>query len=1142
MQGYTNYCMQTGKTPRLTPLLCMRLTTALLLLIWSPITALGYAQGITLSKKNAPLKSVLEEIKQQSGYQLFYNDPMMREAKPVTMHVQNASLQIALDRCFAEQPLDYTIQKGVIIVKRKESLAAKAAQDMTIGGVVSDDKGTTLPGVSVLVKGTSRGTTTDTNGRYSLQVPSNATLVFSLIGYGTQELSTAGKTALNVQLMEESQALNEVVVVGYGTQKKATVTGSVASVKSEEIVTTKNENVQNMLTGKVSGVRITQNSSEPGDFNNSFDIRGLGAPLIIIDGVPRDNIARLDPNDIENISVLKDAAAAVYGVRAANGVVLITTKKGQQGVLQLTYQGNQTWQVPAGLPTSLDAIGYMTLFNEKLMHNPNGRTGEGFPESAFEPYRNGSKVSTDWYTPTIKDVVPQMQHNLSASGGNENTKYFMSAGYTYQDGFLRSGDLNYKRYNIRSNVSSKITKDLTIDLNLSGILDEKNQPYQSAWWIIRSFWRQSPLEPIYANNNPAYIMQTTVDGTNPVAMSNKDVAGYQTHTNRWFQSNISLTYQVPFVAGLQAKALFSYDYNTSDNKLYQRQYDQYTYDAATDIYKATAQQSPSTLRREYYSKPNRLGQLSLNYDRTFNDHSINALLLFESSVRNGDNFYAQRELSIEIDQLLAGNSNNQQGYMNFDDLALYRNANNGLIGRLNYAYKGKYLAEFSFRRDGSSKFPEGKRYGFFPGGSVGWRISEEGFFKNSSALDFVDNLKLRASYGELGDDGALAYQFLQGYSYPATGDNNKLAPGSVFDGQFINSLQSKGLINPNITWFVSKMANLGVDFDAWQGKLGVVLDVFRRDRSGLLAQRNLSLPSVIGAELPQENLNSDRTQGVDLELNHRNRIGQFNYFVKGTFSYSRTQNRYVERARAGNSYDNWRNNTNNRYNNVRWGLTDAGRYMSYADLINSPTFVGRNAVVGDYIYEDWNGDGIISDLDWHPIGYDDKDRDDVPLISYGLTLGGSYKGFDLNMLFQGTGLFNVSYIEQLREPLWGGGSGLAQFLDRWHPVDPNADPYDPNTEWVSGHFAYTGTLPDENSTYNIQDASYLRLKSIELGYTFPEKWISKIGIKGARVFVNGYNILTFTDIKYVDPEHPSSTYGYLYPLNKTYSVGLNVQF
>ncbi|MDB4921735.1 TonB-dependent receptor [Mucilaginibacter sp.] len=1008
------------------------------------------------------------------------------------------------------------------------------AQTSSIKGVVLDEQKLPMPGVTVKLKGTTTGTVTSVDGQFSINAALGQTLVFSFLGYSQQEVTIKDLKTITVNLAANATNMNEVVVVGYGTQKKVSLTSAVSSINSAEIVTTKNENVQNMLTGKVAGLRVVQNSSEPGSFDNSFDIRGLGSPLVVIDGIPRDNITRLDPNDIESVSVLKDGAAAIYGVRAANGVVLITTKRGKKGTLELTYSGDYGWQKPSGLPKAVGALDYMTLANELLMHNVNG--GHlGYTAADMAPYLDGSKKSTNWYTPVIRNNAPQSQHSLTASGGNETTNYFISMGLTNQDGFLRSGDLNYKRYNVRSNITSKISKNLTVDLNMTGIMDQKNQPYQDAWWIIRSFWRQVPTQTIYANNNPDYLNNGQVDGSNPVALADQNVDGYKNLTNKWFQSSASLTYNVPFVTGLTAKALYSYDYYMSDNKIYQKSYNQYNYDANSNTYNPVPNQTPATILRQFYNKPATLSQLSLNYDRSFKGgHNLSALLLYEESENKGDNFYAQRELSLGVDQLLAGNSLNQQGYI--DPGVLYDNVNRGLVGRVTYNYKSKYLAEFSFRNDGSSKFAPGKQWGFFPSASLGWRISEENFWKNSSTLSFIDNLKLRFSYGKLGDDSASSYQFITGYTYPAGGSNNQLPPGSVFDGTFVNGVQSKGIANPNLTWYTSETYDAGIDIDAWKGLLGVTFDVFRRNRSGLLATEVLSLPSVVGADLPQENLNSDLSQGFDFEVNHRNHIGNFNYFLKGTFSYTRTQNRTLVQAMAGNSQLNWHNNGNNRYNNTYWGYGADGQYTSYQDILNRNVFVPRGTLVGDYKYEDWNGDGQIDGNDVHPVAYTG-----APMVTYGLTIGGSYKGFDFNMLWQGAADVDVSYFEQLNTPLWGGGSALSQFLDRYHPADPNADPYAPSTVWVPGHFAYTGSVPDQNSLFNIQSASYIRLKSAELGYSIPAGFAKTIGIKGARVFVNGYNLLTITKLKYLDPEHPSSTYGYLYPLDKTISVGVNVK-
>jgi TonB-linked SusC/RagA family outer membrane protein len=1020
---------------------------------------------------------------------------------------------------------------------------ANAQNSYIISGIVQDNTGAPISGVSVTLKGSKTGVTTDETGKYSLTLPNgqkNGIIVFSYVGFATQSLAIPASRVLNVTLVPKTSQLSDVVVVGYGTQKKASLTSAVSSITSSQIVTTKNENILNTLTGKIPGLRVVQNTSEPGSFNTSFDIRGMGSPLIVIDGIPRTDITRIDPNDVESISVLKDASAAVYGVRAANGVILVTTKKGKKGKVELNYTGTYGLQVPSFFPNSVNAVQYMTLVNEQSMHNVNGGHITYSPED-IAAYQNGTKQSTDWHKATVNTSAPQTEHNLSASGGTDKTRYYVSLGYMGQDGILKSNDLNYKRYNFRSNLSTEISKRLTFSLHLSGTMDEKNQPDQAPYWIFRSMWYQPPTNSVYANNNPLYL-NNLPNPLHPVAQSEADVSGYQKFDNKWFQSSADLTYDIPFLEGLSVKGLYSFDYILNDNKIFQKEYNLYRYNSATDTYIPSLNQSPSTIRREFYEYPTNLEQLSLNYHHNFSGvHNVTALLLYEQSTRNADNFYAQRQLSIPVDQLLAGNSLNQQGNMNTGQLYEYQNA--AYVGTATYDYKSKYFGKFGFRYDGSSKFATAKQWGFFPEGELGWRISEENFWKNNSSLSFINSLKIRGSYGLTGDDAASSYQFVSGYTYPASGSSTGQPPGAVFNGTFINGVQSKGIPNPNISWYTAKTLDGGIDIEAWDGLLDFTFDYFVRNRSGLLATQLLTLPDVVGANLPQQNLNGDRTQGFDFEVGHQNHIGAFNYKLTGTFSMTRTMNTVKVQAKAGNSYLNWLNNTANRYNNIYFGYGSDGQYDSYQAIENSDIYVNRSTVVGDYKYQDWNNDGQIGVDDSHPIA-----TTGLPLITYGINLGGSYKNLDFNFLFQGAGMVNASYLEQLSTPLWAGGNALSQFLNRWHPADPTADPYSPSTVWVPGYYAYTGTVPYTNTLANLHSAAYLRLKSVEIGYSLSQKLLSRTGIKGVRFFVNAYNLLTFTHLKYLDPEHPSAIsavdqqYGYAYPLDKIYSIGLNVQF
>ncbi len=1010
------------------------------------------------------------------------------------------------------------------------------AQERTITGKVTENSGEGIPGVSIVIKGTSSGTITNVDGDYSIsKISENTTLVFSFVGLKTQEISVGNQTSISITMVEDAIGIEEIIAVGYGTQKKGSLTGAISSITSDEITATKGQNVQNMLTGRLPGVRVVQRNSEPGNFDNSFDIRGFGSPLVIIDGVPRGDLQRLDPSEIESVSVLKDASAAVYGVRAANGVVLVTTKKGEKGAPKLSYSMFYGMQYPAELLKPIGAVDRMSLFNERTMRstsNPQITYGE----EEFEAYRTGAKQSSDWYGAVLRDNAPQQQHNFNLSGGSENVSYFVNLGYANQEGFWNSDDLNYNRFNLRANIEAKVSKRLTFGLKLNGIMDKRSGPRESTRSVFKSLWRSVPNEPIYANDNPDYLQLPASDIENPVGLMSADLSGFNERQNRIFQSTMDLKYDIPGVKGLTAKGLFSYDTRMSDNSAFRKTYQEYNYSLATETYTGVKKGTPTKMERYYGINQNILYQVSLNYDRSFNDvHNLNVLALFEGAHSEGDNLVAEREFSIDFPYLFAGNSLNQVGTANPNGINEY--ASNGFVGKLNYDYKGKYLVEFSFRYDGSSKFQEDNRWGFFPGGSVGWRISEESFIKDNFA--FIDNLKLRASYGQMGDDGALDYQFLSGYDYPNTsgGRRNAYPTGYMFGGTFINALGFRAAANPNITWFTVNTMDIGIDGDFWRGKLGFTADYFERERDGLLANRLVSLPGTFGAIMPQENLNSDFTNGFEIELRHRNQINDFRYNVSGNFSLTRPRMSYKEQSPFGNSYDQWRNSDNDRYKDIWFGYSDGGRYTSYEEIANSDVFTSISTLPGDYKYEDWNGDGIIDGNDNHPIA-----RKNNPLINFGLNLAADYKGFDLSMLFQGASMSYVVMNEALRQPLMWDGNALYYFMDRWHTEDPTLDPYDPNNTWNEGLFAYGGKTSDADSEYSMQDGTYVRLKSIELGYTIPKTVLNKVNIGNVRVFINAYNLLTFTKVYAVDPEKPDAENGYMYPLNKTVNLGAKITF
>lgn len=1031
------------------------------------------------------------------------------------------------------------------------SSAAAQAQGIMVKGKVVDQHNEPVIGATVGVDKGKAKTVTDIDGNFTLQVPANAQIVVNYIGMKPATQSVGGRRELNFVLQDDVNQLQDVVVVGYGTQKRGSITGSVAAVKGDEMVRTKNENPQNMLTGRVAGVRVWQKSSEPGSYNNNFDVRGMGTPLVIIDGVPRDmsDFQRMNADDIQDISVLKDASASIYGLRSANGVVLVTTKKGQAGHTKFSYNGSYTIQSPKSMPKLLDAYKTMTLYNERNLNNVNGGS-KIYTDEMFDEFRNGTRRETDWNNLIFAKTSPQSNHNITVSGGNDKTQFFVSFGAFYQEGFFKSGDLNYHKYNITSNLTTEVYRGLKLSLNINAMTDKQNNPYCTSTDIIRNYWRQGVLFPAYADEAGTMLNYDGLDlEENTVAKMTADISGYR----RYKQSQVltSGIFEYDFgtltnvLKGLKAKVMFSYDYHLNNNTIYRKQYYQYAYDPATQTYKQKlyASSAPSNLRREHYDTQQFLSQYTLSYNRDFGPHSVAAVVGMETQRRTGDNFYAMRNLAFSSPYLFNGVEEGQVA--NSATGGIYSANYNAFIGRLNYSFAQRYLVEGQFRYDGSSKFAKGHRWGFFPSVSLGWVVSEEPWFKNIEFLKGVDQLKLRASYGEMGDDSGANYDWVAGYTYPSTSGNsekgyyNQYAPGFIFGSQFVYAATPMAIPNELISWYKAKTFNVGVDFDTNNKLFGFSLDYFSRKMTGLYEYRTSVFPTVIGAKPPRENANSSRNFGMELELRHHNRIGRnFVYNVKGIVTI--TRQKYLTAIQNGpyaNAYDQWRNDhLNNRYQGVQFGYEGNGRYQNWDEIWNETLYHEKNLLPGDYKYLDWNGDGEINSQDEHPYAFDQ-----TPWMNYSLSIDCAYKGFDFSMLWQGSALGSMSYEEPLYS-IWGqnGGGALEQYWDRWHPADENADPYDPNTKWVKGYYAYTGHYPSANSTFNRVSTAYLRLKQIELGYTLP-KW-KVFPSLNLRVYANAYNLFTITGVKFVDPEHPSDDLGRLYPLNRTYTFGVQVSF
>jgi TonB-linked SusC/RagA family outer membrane protein len=704
-------------------------------------------------------------------------------------------------------------------------------------------------------------------------------------------------------------------------------------------------------------------------------------------------------------------------------------------------------------------------------------------------------------------------------------------GYTKDNGLVKNNPLNYEQVNFRANSGIKLSKNLHLDINLSGRYDVNNQIAGGFLSILQGINAAAPFQKPYINddiNYPAHI----ASGTNPLALIRPDLNGYSRSKTNLVRSSMALVYDIPGVKGLQVKVFGAYDLNFVATKALQRQIKLYNLDPVTGQAVVASTFANDNIAG-YNSNTQRVNlQSQISYNTSFADkHNVSAMMLYEQRKNDNSTLRAKRYYDFyTIDVISQAGLANQEA-----DGDEYETANMSYIGRFNYDFMKKYLAEFIFRYDGSYRYNPDQRWGFFPGLSLGWRISEENFIKDN--LKFLDNLKLRASYGETGEDAGNPFQYVEGYQ---TGQET----GYEFvNGEWTSRILSPALVNRNLTWFSSKTYNTGFDFDIFKGQLGLTFDVYRRDRSGLLATRSLSLPNTFGASLPQENLNSDRVQGIDFDISHKNRIGDFSYSVGFNMNISQAMNLYVEKGAYQSSYSKWRSDNSYRNKNVLWGYEVIGTFQSWEEIRNYPVFIDGGAgnisqLPGDPIYRDVNGDGMISTDDARPIYWGGQQ----PPLQYGLNLSGSWKGFDLNLLIQGAARYTIELGTEWQTPMYSDRSAPDYLTDRWHLSDPS----NKDSEWIPGYFPAgrnpldAPSLRTTNSIYT-RDATYLRLKNIELGYNIPAKILSRVNIDNFRVYVNGTNLYTFTDkiLKMFDPERGEN---YAYPLNKSINVGVNVTF
>ena len=1012
------------------------------------------------------------------------------------------------------------MKKIYIILVCTLSVLMGFAQTRTINGRVSDNTGP-LPGINVKVEGTTIGSTTDQQGFYVIKnAPAEGRLIFSGVGYKLRSEKLQSKTTYNVQMEENVDGLNEVVVVGFGTQKKATLTGSVASISRKEMKQSPVANLTNALSGRLPGLFAQQNSGQPGKDESALQIRGVSTyrsgtgPLLIVDGIQQDNIGQIDMNEVENISILKDASAtAVYGIKGANGVIIVTTRRGQTGEAKVSISNQTGIQQSTRLPKMLDAYNSLLLLKESYV---NDGQAANFPytDSQLEEFRLGTNPAVypnvDWYKEVMRPSSLQTQFNANVSGGTENVKYFVSAGMMNQNGLFKNfkeseTDNTYymKRYNFRSNLDVKVNDNLDIGLDLSSRLENINQPHPAE--AGRSVFNQllrtgfAPYSfPIY---NPDGSYAAPPQGNqHPNMVAQLTLAGYDRTYNTVLTSNLSAVHKLDFLLkGLSAKGSFAFN-NTqfSEKDLFRNGYPTYRYNPTNDTYSLFNASYPVL-------KPYQLGtgnlaprvatnlEGALNYANQFGLHNLTVLGLYNQNTRVYVNANGIPDPTRKISYL-------------------------GWVGRATYNYASRYLLELNLGYTGSNQFNNKSRFGFFPAASAGWVLSEEAFVKKR--LKFLDYFKIRGSYGIVGNDNVgldlTTYAYLSTYVPSGTyqfGESNTT----------YNGLAEGKLGNDKLTWEKERKANIGFDMQLFKSKVSITFDYFDNYRYDIITTRT-TVGDLVGITLPEVNMGKVSNKGMEFEIGYNNKIGELGYFVKGNIAIAK--NKVLERDEEHKKYP-WLQATGQPVKQP-FGWTWIGFYESLDDIKNSPvtTF---NPQVGDLKYADLNGDGIINDDDKGPIGFPE-----VPNTTFGLSLGLNYKGFDFSVLFQGAANNSVRPSDELIYDNIGNFQEL--HLGRW--TEENAA----NATYPKLHLASGGANNrPTNSTFWLRSGNYLRLKNFEIGYQLTPSILKRIGVGSLRVYANGSNLFTWDKLKLLDPESPSGR-GENYPQQKIYSLGLNLNF
>lgn len=1068
------------------------------------MTAFAQEQKVTVELKNATLKQVFKSIEGQTTYRFSYRNTLVDDKNDITISKRQVGVSVVLNEALKGRNLTYTIvsSKSIVISDLKEQ--SVPSKNKRVSGTVKSTNGESIIGANVKVAGTTIGCITDIDGNFTLEVPENAKLTVSYIGFQTQEVAINGKSSVNVVLREDNEMLDEVVVVGYGTQKKVNLTGSVETIKSERIADKPVVSLQEALTGEAAGMTITQRSAQPGRNGTTMRVRGVGTwgnadPLVLVDGVAM-SMNDIMPSDVESVSVLKDAAsAAIYGSRAANGVILITTKQGKKGKVSVNYSGNVGVQQATRVPKMAKSWQYAELYNQSMANE--GKSSSLFPQDRIDRMKAGGdpdvlEGSTDWFAEILHPAV-QHSHNITVQGGSDKTSYIGSLGYTYQDGVIFS---SYKRYNARINSTTNLTSWFKVGMNLAYINDISSESAAGATAAYYKVPRALPYMPVRFSDGTWSFHSTP---TNPVRMASED---YGMHYNKGNKISMLVTPELNFFNCLNIKGVFGYESNTYNDKTFQKTV---LYDAFEPAGQASNQFVARNKQTDKWEQYNNLtGSLTATFDKTFGLHSLK--LLAGGSLETHKYKYTlgsrQDFPNNDFSEINAGDPNTaySEGNSTYSALA-------SLFGRINYVFADKYLFEANVRYDGSSKFARGSRWGVFPSFSIGWRLSEESFF--SQLKEYIPNLKLRASWGQLGNQQISDYLSIstygEGWAY-------------MFGNSIASGYQETVMGNPLITWETATNWNAGFDFSLFDNRLNASFDWYKKITDDILL--SLEAPSTLGITPSMQNAGSVENKGWEISLNWRDQIGK-NFSYNIGFNLADVKNKVTDLHGYKSPSSNLTVRLEGEPLDALFGWETLGicqneeQYEKYKDVMKT---YNENWGIGDLIIKDRNKDNAITADDKTVIG------NQIPRFTYGINLGFSYKKFDFSCFLQGVGKVDGFLGRDVIEPM-GVMSALEEhYTDSFNPDSPNPDAYYPRilSSWRHNY---------DNFSHWVQDASYMRLKNIQIGYTFS---LPKAKIEKLRVMLSGQNLLTLTKFRVFDPENSLNTVSF--PNVAVYSLGINL--